>query len=366
MTKFLMPLCFICLWTQIGKSQVQIQPIPIGGISQGNTISLSNWQWQIQANQHLGEPVFIRVKIRNAKGEMLYQIAGHTFQLGATTTFTGNQFNEAETEIIAPNLKQLNCLPKGKYTIESTLYLIHAEPLTAIAQSTKNWIQRTSCMTSIFSVSPTNGATICETYPLFQWTAARQITGVYEFRLYEQQSSQNTLQATTQNKPIVKQTSSLPQFRYSPADFPLEKGQRYTWQILNKIGEEVVGHSRVYSFQYGCLLEKQKKVFVKHVPKIYLKTGQLGASPTYTLTAPILNFSFKQQVAKDNIQLQIKNEEGNTLVQQPITTKKGQNYLSFTFDELGLPQFQQGQQYWVCLSGQYQKKRSFSIYLDKM
>lgn len=366
-----LPILILLVWLTSHTSwgQSQISTLANGTIYQGNTFSLDQWQWQVSSSQYAGQSAFIQVTIYDQTGNIIFQIAGHPFQLGSQSTYSGARLNPEETQFIAPayqrSLDRLHCLPKGRYQIVSTLYLVANPDNQAIARHQQTWYQRQACMLSILPLSPANQTSICETYPVFRWASANLGTDLqYEFNLYEHLSESDAPGDQYSYQPIVQATLTTPLYQLTPNAVPLTKGQQYTWQIVAREAGNVIAQSPLRKFTYGCELQQEKK---EETPArlVYLRAGENGHTPAYTVQESALNFSFVQRVPGDKYQLEIKDEQGNTLALQDISSKPGHNYLSLPFSELGLPELKNGRQLVVNLQSDRGSKACFSVLIDR-
>lgn len=356
----------LCLFTgQFGWGQTQITALPNGMIYRGNTFSLDQWQWQISSTQYTGQAVFIQVAVFDHQNLLVYRISGHPFPLTGQSLYSGNTLNQAETQFIAPayqrSLERLHCLPKGKYRIESTLFLVAAPDNQPIARHRQSWHQRQACSLPISPMAPANNLSVCETYPLFQWSPINPSPElIYEFSLYEHTAG-NERPTATLSQPLVQISLTTPAYQLQPGDLPLQKGRKYSWRILARESGNIVGQSPVQHFLYGCSADKEADVSDLPARLVYLKAGKNGHIPNYTVREPVLNFSFVQRIPQDKYQLEIKDEQGNTLSLQTIPTQTGHNYLSLPFSDLGLPRLENGRQLSVHLLPALGKGGSFSI-----
>lgn len=367
MSRLAFILLLVLLYGPSVWGQTQLTASSNGTIYQGHIFSLDQWQWQVYSDQHLGQPAFIQVSVYGPSGELVYRIAGHPFSLTGQSFYSGINLNRTETQFVAPayqrSLDRLHCLPRGKYLIESTLLLVAAPDNQPIAQHRQTWYQRQSCTQQIVPLMPGNNTSVCATYPVFRWTAAGTTPDLtYEFILYENTNDTEKLTEPTGNRPLIQITATAPVYQFAPGELPLEKGRRYSWQILAHDAGNLTGQSPVQHFVYGCAEEQEKEKLP--VRPVYLKTGAEGHFPAYTLQEPILHFSFVQRIPGDQYQLEVKDEQGNTLVHQPVTTRTGYNYLSLPFAEIGLPEMKDGRLLTVRLLSERGDKSGFSVRIE--
>lgn len=366
-----LPILILLVWltSYQASGQTQINALTNGTIYQGNTFSLDQWQWQVSANQYTGQSAFIQVVIFDQLGNVIYRIAGHTFQLGSQNTYAGSRLNPEETQFIAPSyqrsLDRAHCLPKGKYLIESTLYLVDHPGNQAIARHQQTWYQRQACMLTILPLTPANRVSVCETYPVFRWSSANPGAALqFEFNLYGHSPEQGDVAgAPPANHPILQTVLNTPVYQLAPGIAAMTKGHQYSWQVISREAGNIIAQSPLRSFTYGCATPKEKNE-EKTSRLMYLRAGENGHTPTYTIEEPILNFSFVQRVPNDKYLLEIKDEQGNTLASQPISTRPGHNYLSLPFSDLGLPGFKKSSQLKVNLRSDRGNNASFSILID--
>lgn len=365
---FLFPLLLLAY--QAGWGQTQITALSNGTIYQRNSFSLDQWQWQVSSDQYTGQPAFIQVSIFDHLGQLIYRISGNPFPIGGQSIISGTTLNIAETQYAAPayqrSLDRLHCLPKGKYLIESTLFLVAAPDNQAIAQHRQTWYQRQSCTLPILLVSPAPNASLCETFPVFQWTVSDPAAGLqYEFSLYEQSPEHGEEIRSSIDRPVIRTVLATPVFQLGPGSPPLKKGQQYSWQILTREAGNIIARSPLRSFIYGCAGKEPKTKDRESVSRlVYLKAGRQGHPPTYTLQEPVLNFSFIQRIPQDKYQLEITDEQGNTLALQDISTRSGHNYLSFPFSDLGLSSLENGRQLMVNLRSDRGDEAAFSVLIN--
>lgn len=106
-------------------------------------------------------------------------------------------------------------------------------------------------------ISPKDGATLKEKYPLFRWTPPTPtFPGVtYTLRIVEvpkgmpESISEEELQLcpTTHEEKGITRTS----FKYPSSAKELEKGKRYAWQVTAFLGEQKIGRSEVGTFSFA-------------------------------------------------------------------------------------------------------------------
>ena len=131
---------------------------------------------------------------------------------------------------VREQIRRTGALPEGSYTL--TIEALPDDPFITSIPSTSVFLVQFAQPPVI--LTPTDGATVTQTYPIFGWTPVIGPTTqpiAYDLLLVELLPGQTPQQALDANRAYVEQSVQATSFAYTPRLLPLTPGRTYVWQI---------------------------------------------------------------------------------------------------------------------------------------
>ncbi len=259
-----------------GISQVTITGIP-PIISSPNISDLegnfNNGMYSIQftyTNSNPGQVPFVFHVVLEKDGKTLIDVKSDPKNYSPGTYLLSSLFNDLNFPYsfsdllnqVGSALKQQviqgGVIPEGNYTIK-----IEALPANAA--------QGVSAVPAIVNaqviypqppilVTPADESNVIQNIPTFSWTPVVVPGGTsieYDLLLVQVIDSQTPLQAINSNRAYAEvKLINQNTYSYTPDNLPLQKGQKYAWQITAKDANGIIpfkddGRSEIYTFTYG-------------------------------------------------------------------------------------------------------------------
>ena len=151
-------------------------------------------------------------------------------------------------------IRRTGALPEGSYTL--TLEALPEDPFITSVPSTSSFLVQYAQPPVV--LTPSDGATVTQTYPIFGWTPVVGPTTQpidYDILLVERMPGQTPREALAGNRAYVEQTVQATTFVYGPELLPLRTGRTYVWQITARDPAEQLpisdgGQTEIQTFRY--------------------------------------------------------------------------------------------------------------------
>ena len=227
--------------------------------------------WRVDVRNQDDEPTCIRLKVevREQNEGLIFQGVSNDMTIPGNSTkrITPRDITEVKETTYKPEyeeqIKKTGRVPAGSYRI--CIYVLKCEDNSLLAKDCIFHRVTLPCPPRL--ISPTDGDTIVESHPLFQWTPPIPLpAGLrvrYRLKICELYENQNPYEAINNIPHYENKQLTSTSFLYPVGAKAFEDGKSYCWQVqaVDEDGFPIGGNdgkSEIWSFTYTIATPKRK------------------------------------------------------------------------------------------------------------
>ncbi len=229
-------------------------PVNTLAINDLDFLNATTPKWLFTITMHSPQPaqvvleIMLRVQLasgENFRNEVVARFTSESFNLSGTKTVTNLELGrgrgipqkEVDGYVFDPQAKaafQDIALPSGSMPAGSYWFTVKVRAVDNSSEGDDDFTFVLTNPSSPVLISPAEGETIVEEFPLFEWQYDGPRSTIV---IYEQLPGQQSLEETASGTPHLSETVSARSYRYPAAGArALKPGKTYVWYIAGLVG----------------------------------------------------------------------------------------------------------------------------------